>query len=56
MFWSVLEVLKKVRLEVRLDCKAEIFNAEFILVKGMLILLQIQADSCKMFLGLISHI
>ena len=49
-------MLKKVRLEVRLDCKDELFNAEFILVKGMLILLQIQADCCKMFFGLISHI
>jgi len=56
VFRSVLEVLKKVRLEVRLDCKDELFNAEFILVKGMLILLQIQADCCKMFFGLISHI
>jgi len=38
VFWSVLKVLKKVRLEVRLDCKDELFNAGFILVKGMLIL------------------
>jgi hypothetical protein len=37
VFWRVLKMLKKVRLEVRLDCKDELFNAESILVKGMFI-------------------
>jgi hypothetical protein len=55
VFQGVLRALKNERLEVGLDCEDELFNVEFILVKGMLNSVQIQADSCKTFLGLISH-